>query len=100
MIVVNHSYVVNPCGVGVGKDAYFRVQVLPNDYPDEKIVWSNETAGADDRKPLRQRPMRAEGCHLLSLLAAEPQSVRSCGSSGRYNVFERFKNVFDAHQMG
>ena len=46
MIGVNHSYVVNPCGVGVGKDAYFRIQVLPSDYPDEKIVWSNETAGA------------------------------------------------------
>ena len=46
MIGVNHSYVVNPCGVGVGKDAYFRIQVLPGDYPDEKIVWSNETAGA------------------------------------------------------
>ena len=36
---VAHEYVLNPCGVGVGKVAYFTIKVTPADYPDEKIVW-------------------------------------------------------------
>ena len=31
---------VNPCGVAVGRDAYFRIAVEPSDYPDSQIVWS------------------------------------------------------------
>ena len=43
---VTHNYVYNPCGVGVGKDAYFKIAVTPADYPDEKIVWTNTAPGA------------------------------------------------------
>ena len=42
---VAHTYTVNPCGVVVGREAYFRIEVAPTDYPDEKIVWSCEPAG-------------------------------------------------------
>ena len=30
---VAHDYVYNPCGVGVGKDAYFKIDVTPADSP-------------------------------------------------------------------
>ena len=43
---VEHVYTVNPCGVGIGRDAYFRIEVSPADYPDENIVWSCEPDGA------------------------------------------------------
>ena len=42
---VAHTYTVNPCGVVVGREAYFRIEVAPTDYPDEKIVWSCEPTG-------------------------------------------------------
>ena len=42
---VEHVYTVNPCGVGIGRDAYFRIEVSPEDYPDENIVWRCEPAG-------------------------------------------------------
>ena len=42
---VEHVYTINPCGVGIGRDAYFRIEVSPADYPDENIVWSCEPAG-------------------------------------------------------
>jgi len=32
--------------VGVGKDAYFKIDVTPADYPDAKIVWTNTVPGA------------------------------------------------------
>lgn len=31
---------VNPCGVAIGRDAYFRIAVEPSDYPNSMIVWS------------------------------------------------------------
>ena len=37
----NHVYTVNPCGVAVGNDAYFRVRVLPATLPDAEITWTN-----------------------------------------------------------
>ena len=37
----NHVYTVNPCGVAVGDDAYFRIKVSPSAYPDSCIVWTN-----------------------------------------------------------
>ena len=37
----NHVYTINPCGLAVGDDAYFRIQVLPNTLPDAEIVWTN-----------------------------------------------------------
>ena len=36
---VEHSYVVNPCGVAVGREGYFRVDVAPDSFPDSEIVW-------------------------------------------------------------
>ena len=36
---VGHEYTVNPCGVGVGRKAYFRVEVSPESFPDDRIVW-------------------------------------------------------------
>ncbi len=35
-----HSYLYNPCAVVVGKMATFKVDVLPEDYPDSKIIWT------------------------------------------------------------
>ena len=35
-----HSYLYNPCAVVVGETARFKVDVLPEDYPDSKIVWT------------------------------------------------------------
>ena len=35
-----HSYLYNPCGIAVGNTAMFKVDVLPEDYPDSKIVWT------------------------------------------------------------
>ena len=35
-----HSYLYNPCAVVVGKTATFKVDVLPEDYPDSEIVWT------------------------------------------------------------
>ena len=37
----NHVYVLNPCGVAVGDDAYFRIAVSPSSLPDSEIVWTN-----------------------------------------------------------
>jgi len=37
---VEHRLVYNPCGVVIGRDAYFRISVAPDDYPDERIRWS------------------------------------------------------------
>ena len=35
-----HSYLYNPCGIAVGKTATFKVDVLPEDYPDSEIIWT------------------------------------------------------------
>ena len=43
---VLHRYTVNPCGVAVGRDAYFRIAVAPEDFPDGEILWSAEGTGA------------------------------------------------------
>ena len=43
---VEHSYVVNPCGVAVGREGYFRVEVTPDSFPDSEIVW-DKTTGLD-----------------------------------------------------
>ena len=40
-----HSYLYNPCAVAVGKMATFKVDVLPEDYPDSEIVWTTSTSG-------------------------------------------------------
>jgi hypothetical protein len=37
---VERKLTVNPCGVAIGENAYFRIEVNPSDYPDDKIVWS------------------------------------------------------------
>ena len=43
---VEHSYVENPCGVAVGREGYFRVDVAPDSFPDSEIVWE-KTPGLD-----------------------------------------------------
>ena len=43
---VEHSYAVNPCGVAVGREGYFRIEVAPDDFPDSEIVWE-KSAGLD-----------------------------------------------------
>ena len=43
---VEHSYAVNPCGVAVGREGYFRVEVAPDGFPDSEIVWE-KSAGLD-----------------------------------------------------
>ena len=35
-----HSYLYNPCAVVVGQTAMFKVDVIPEDYPDSEIVWT------------------------------------------------------------
>ena len=35
-----HTYTFNPCAVVVGQTAMFKVDVLPEDYPDSEITWS------------------------------------------------------------
>jgi len=37
---VGHCYAVNPCGVAVGREAYFRIEVAPEELPDSEIVWA------------------------------------------------------------
>ena len=37
---VERKLTVNPCGVAIGENAYFRIELNPSDYPDDKIVWS------------------------------------------------------------
>ena len=37
---VERKLTLNPCGVAIGENAYFRIEVNPSDYPDDKIVWS------------------------------------------------------------
>ena len=34
-----HSYLYNPCAVVTGQTARFKIDVLPEDYPDSEIVW-------------------------------------------------------------
>ena len=36
---------LNPCGVGIGRDAYFRIEVEPEDYPDSRIEWHADGDG-------------------------------------------------------
>ena len=43
---VLHVYTVNPCGVVVGREAYFRIALSPDDYPDSEIVWGSTAEGA------------------------------------------------------
>ena len=35
----------NPCGIIVGKEAYFKMSVRPDDYPDANIVWLQSGTG-------------------------------------------------------
>ena len=35
-----HTYLYNPCAVVVGQTAMFKVDVMPEDYPDSEIVWT------------------------------------------------------------
>ena len=35
-----HTYLYNPCAVAVGQTAMFKIDVMPEDYPDSEIVWT------------------------------------------------------------
>ena len=43
----SHVYTYNPCAVAVGDDAYFKIDVLPNAFPDSEIVWSSGSGGVE-----------------------------------------------------
>lgn len=43
-----HHLTYNPCGVVVGKDAYFKVDVEPESYPDSLIKWSVDATSVGD----------------------------------------------------
>jgi len=45
--VASHVYTYNPCAVAVGDDAYFKIEVLPNEFPDSEIVWSSSNGGVE-----------------------------------------------------
>ena len=77
---VAHEYVLNPCGVGLGKVAYFKVSVAPADYPDEKIVWSASGGlvfvdGCNTGRSVAVRG-RAEGAASLSVQIGDAVSDR------------------------
>ena len=57
---VEHSYVVNPCGVAVGREGYFRVDVAPDSFPDSEIVWE-KTPGLDFVGPCTGRCVTVRG---------------------------------------
>ncbi len=40
------NLVYNPCGVAVGRDAYFKIKVKPDAYPDSMIEWKASGDGA------------------------------------------------------
>jgi hypothetical protein len=37
---IERKLTINPCGVAIGENAYFRIEVNPSDFPDEQIVWT------------------------------------------------------------
>ena len=37
----SHVYTLNPCGVAVNDDAYFKIGLSPASFPDSDIVWTN-----------------------------------------------------------
>ena len=55
-----HCYAVNPCGVAVGREAYFRVDVAPAGLPDPEIVWV-KSQGLDFVGPDRGRRVTVRG---------------------------------------
>ena len=80
---VEHALVLNPCGVGVGRDAYFSVEVNPAEYPDEKITWaqgSNDAGTVDFLGPCgcTGRTVRVRG--ITSGKVSLEVSVGNCPS--------------------
>ncbi len=57
---VEHCYVVNPCGVAVGREAYFSVEVSPTALPDSEIVWV-KSQGLDFVGPSTGRRVTVRG---------------------------------------
>ena len=55
-----HCYAVNPCGVAVGREAYFRVEVSPAELPDSEIVWVT-SEGLDFVGPRAGRAVAVRG---------------------------------------
>ena len=57
---VEHTYTVNPSGVAVGREAYFRVDVAPASFPDSEIVWV-KSPGLDFVGPGKGRSVTVRG---------------------------------------
>ena len=57
----NRVYTINPCGVAVGDDAYFRIEVFPESFPDSDIVWTNRNGGLDITGSGTGREVRVRG---------------------------------------
>ena len=57
---VEHCYAVNPCGVAVGREAYFSVEVSPTALPDSEIVWV-KSQGLDFVGPSTGRRVTVRG---------------------------------------
>ena len=77
-----HHLVYNPCGVAVGKDAYFKVDVEPKSYPDSLIKWSVEASSVGDVSFPRGNTGRevkvrgvSEGSVLLNVQVGDCRSV-------------------------
>ena len=60
---VTHSYAVNPCGVGIGREAYFMVEVTPASFPNDRIVWE-PSAGLQVVGSNKGRRVKAVGIGL------------------------------------
>ena len=57
---MGHVYTFNPCGVAVGDDAYFKVDVSPAAFPDSDIIWRRnndnvEFVGGDSGREVHVR---------------------------------------------
>ena len=88
---VERKLTVNPCGVAIGENAYFRIEVNPSDYPDDKIVWSVadasklEFVGGNCGRSVTVRGLEKGKTELLIQIG----DSRSCKPSFCVNVVEK-----------
>ena len=65
---VSRNLVINPCGVGIGKEAYFKIKVQPEAFPDEKITWEAaggiEFVGGNTGRAVKVRGLATGSTHL------------------------------------
>ena len=77
-----HHLTYNPCGVVVGKDAYFKVDVEPSSYPNSLIKWSVDATSIGEVTFPRGNTGRevkvhgvTEGSVLLNVQVGDCQSI-------------------------